>query len=90
MDQSTQQNATMVEQSSAASHSLSQETNHLAELTDQFQLGGRSDDAAIRRELQKVAPHAFAKPARPTAAKLNPPPASRPRVAAKQDNWDEF
>ena len=73
MDQSTQQNATMVEASNAASRSLSQETNHLTALTDQFKLGGRSADAAMRRELQKIAPHAFAKPARPAAAKLDAP-----------------
>ena len=90
MDQSTQQNATMVEESNAASHSLSQETNHLAALTERFQLGGRSADTAMRRELQKIAPHAFAKPARPAAAKRIRPPASRPRAVAKENNWSEF
>lgn len=38
MDQVTQQNAAMVEQSTAASHSLSQETRSLAELTGRFRL----------------------------------------------------
>ena len=39
MDQVTQQNAAMVEQSTAASHALAQETEELARLTDCFHLG---------------------------------------------------
>ena len=88
MDQTTQQNATMVEESTAASHSLSKETSQLADLVEQFQVEGR-DGGALRRELRKVAPHAFAKPAiepakpmtgsRPTAiAAAKPEPAAKP------------
>jgi methyl-accepting chemotaxis protein len=62
MDQSTQQNATMVEESTAASHSLSQETTQLSALIDRFQLGQGGSDAAMRQKLQKVAPQAFRKP----------------------------
>jgi len=69
MDQTTQQNATMVEESTVASHSLSQETTQLATLADQFQVGGSISPANIRRELQKVAPHAFQKAPRADAAK---------------------
>ena len=36
MDQVTQQNAAMVEQSTAACHSLAQQTDELARLTSQF------------------------------------------------------
>jgi methyl-accepting chemotaxis protein len=39
MDHVTQQNAAMVEESTAASHALSQETDHLSELLGQFQVG---------------------------------------------------
>ena len=39
MDQVTQQNAAMVEQSTAASHSLDQEMTELVRLTDGFQIG---------------------------------------------------
>ena len=39
MDQVTQQNAAMVEQSTAASHALAQETEELGHLTGRFQLG---------------------------------------------------
>ncbi|MEM6536094.1 MAG: methyl-accepting chemotaxis protein [Pseudomonadota bacterium] len=42
LDQVTQQNAAMVEQSTAASHSLSQEADRLLGLISQFQLGNSS------------------------------------------------
>ena len=68
MDQATQQNAAMVEQSTAASHSLSQETVQLSGLIGQFQVGRATGEDSMRRELQKVAPHAFRQPAKPAAA----------------------
>ncbi|MGO9682836.1 MAG: methyl-accepting chemotaxis protein [Beijerinckiaceae bacterium] len=58
MDHMTQQNAAMVEQSTAAMQSLSQETLQLSGLIGQFQLGGASENEAMCRQLQKVAPHA--------------------------------
>ncbi len=45
MDQMTQQNAAMVEQSTAASHALAQEAEELARLAQRFQVG---DDAPAR------------------------------------------
>jgi methyl-accepting chemotaxis protein len=80
MDETTQKNASMVEESNAASHSLSQETSQLANLVEQFQLESR-DGETLRRELRKVAPHVFAKPA-PPPAKSAPPAVVRPEVAA--------
>jgi len=68
MDQVTQQNAAMVEQSTAASHSLSQETEQLSGLIGRFQVGRPSDDDSIRQDLQKVAPHAFQQPAKRAVA----------------------
>jgi methyl-accepting chemotaxis protein len=62
MDQVTQQNAAMVEQSTAASHSLTQETERMASLIGQFQIGAGRDNQIMRRELEKVAPHAFRQP----------------------------
>ena len=99
MDQSTQQNATMVEQSTAASHSLSKETTQLASLVEQFRVGD-TGSASLRRELEKAAPHAFAKPAAPPArapvSRVPPkaaPPAKRTKVAsaaAADDGWSDF
>jgi methyl-accepting chemotaxis protein len=66
MDQVTQQNAAMVEQSTASSYALSQETELLAGMIGQFQVGDAGQDDPIRRELEKVASHAF--PAKPAAS----------------------
>jgi methyl-accepting chemotaxis protein len=69
MDQFTQQNAAMVEESTAASHSLSRETSQLSDLIAQFQLSqSANDDDAVRRELKKTAPHAFKAAAKPQSA----------------------
>jgi methyl-accepting chemotaxis protein len=92
MDKATQQNATMVEKSTASCHSLSKEAERLAQLVAQFRLEtGRG--AQIRGELQKAAPHAFAKPARPSV-KSEPRP-TRPKVVASgggrgSGDWNEF
>ena len=45
MDQATQQNATMVEQATTASHGLARDAGELASLVEQFRLGG--DRAAV-------------------------------------------
>ena len=67
MDQVTQKNATMVEEATAASHSLSQETAQLSGLIGQFQVG-RLNKADLRNELQKAVPHAFRQPSDRLAA----------------------
>jgi methyl-accepting chemotaxis protein len=69
----------MVEESTATSRSLSAETSELTKLIGQFQVGGGNDDAALRRDLQKAAPHAFS----PDRSRSSPAPQSaRPRGAA--------
>ncbi|MEN3794199.1 methyl-accepting chemotaxis protein [Fulvimarina sp. MAC3] len=55
MDRMTQQNAAMVEETTAATQTLSSETNHLGELVEQFQTtrsqgAGRRDDRPSRRK----------------------------------------
>ena len=50
MDQTTQRNAAMVEQSTAASHTMAQETAELADLIGQFQVqksAGASRDVVV-------------------------------------------
>ncbi|MEO4000937.1 methyl-accepting chemotaxis protein [Mesorhizobium sp. CAU 1732] len=49
MDQVTQQNAAMVEQSTAASHSLAQEADDLARLVSKFRLGAQSEGHPARK-----------------------------------------
>ena len=48
MDQVTQQNAAMVEQSTAAAHSLAQETDTLTQLVGRFRLGGHDNQSPQR------------------------------------------
>lgn len=70
MDRVTQQNAAMVEESTAASYSLSQQTSQLAGLVGQFQVGRGGPDDAMRREPRRAAPRAFgADPHLPRAAR---------------------
>jgi methyl-accepting chemotaxis protein len=86
MDQATQQNATMVQQSTETSRSLSHETDELSRLVGQFEIGvegerdHRNDDGPegtneaadepVRRALQKTAPHVFPATSRGPAARL--------------------
>jgi len=104
MDMVTQQNASMVEESTAASHSLNHETTQLAGLIGRFNVGEREASSALRRELQRVAPHAFRQPAKAAPAPARPEPrkapsAAPPRVAKKAvanggadaaGDWEEF
>ena len=77
MDQVTQQNAAMVEQSRSASHSLSQESAQLSTLIRQFQIGDSNRNESMRRELQKAAPHAFRQPAAAPRAGVKSPQIGR-------------
>ena len=102
MDQVTQQNAAMVEESTAASHSLSQETAQLSDLIGQFKLGQIERNAPMRRELQKVAPHAFRQPpkgaladtakaaARPARAAREAKVANGAPIDVDDGDWKEF
>jgi methyl-accepting chemotaxis protein len=78
MDQVTQQNAAMVEESTAASHALAREAEDLTRLVDQFEVG----DA-------RAAPPAAA----PPAPKVRPRVAVVGGTAARKvrpDGWTEF
>jgi len=92
MDQVTQQNAAMVEESTAASHSLSQETTQLSGLIGQFQVGPASD-ASMRNALKKAAPHAFRQPVAPPARKAleqRGTNVARAVHGGSEVNWEEF
>ncbi len=88
MDQVTQQNAAMVEESTAASRALAQETGELGRLIGVFRLGGEAPEA-------RHAPAPVARlPRRPAAA---PVPALRTagrggaaRAPAPDADWTEF
>jgi methyl-accepting chemotaxis protein len=94
MDQVTQQNAAMVEQSTAASHSLLHEANELVKLLSAFSISGgvsaRPSDA----------PHRRASPAQPAAQRrgervLQAIGGGRHALAAQlrdgiEEGWEEF
>ena len=85
MDQVTQQNAAMVEQSTAASHSLAQETAELVRLTQRFKLGADSPTASSGREPQRGAKN-------PAVAlkHVGQGGAMRRPQAAAEKGWEEF
>ncbi len=68
MDQGTQQNAAMVEQQTAASHTLAAEADSLNTLLAQFRLGQGNGAQAVGTATHRPAPSAHsAPPARPAA-----------------------
>jgi methyl-accepting chemotaxis protein len=96
MDQVTQQNAAMVEQSTAASHALAQEAEDLAGLIARFQVGLEAPPvAAAARKRATPAPAARKPQAAPPANKpVRALPARGSNLALKQapaeDSWEEF
>ncbi|MGV8936343.1 MAG: methyl-accepting chemotaxis protein [Allorhizobium sp.] len=87
MDQTTQQNAAMVEQSTAASASLAMEAAKLRDLVAQFKLSGMQANPvqALRQTARSMAPAASrsSAPARKVYA-------SHGSAALKSDEWTEF
>lgn len=72
MDQLTQQNAAMVEETTAASHSLLQETSQLVDLIEQFRVGETALSNTDRGDMTKVSASGLASKTRKpshTAAK---------------------
>jgi methyl-accepting chemotaxis protein len=103
MDQVTQQNAAMVEESTAAAHSMARESQELARLVGQFQIGQSMAMDMPKPAARPEAPRAPAKPraaaAPPPLRKAAPPRPNRGGVAALPeaapaaeagDNWSEF
>jgi len=94
MDQVTQQNAAMVEQSTAASHALSTEAAELERLISRFQVGAVVHELPVRVERRPAAPaqRPAAAPTRESfrqryvhgSSALKVAPASRP------GGWEEF
>lgn len=98
MDQSTQQNAAMVEETSAAARNLTSEVDMLANQAEQFQVGGQAGRPATIR--QPATPAAAPVPARPKGSgtkkayvsPVRPLPAAVNGKAngAAQDDWHAF
>jgi methyl-accepting chemotaxis protein len=94
MDQVTQQNAAMVEESTAASHSLAKEAGELSELASKFDIGsGAAAPAAPAARVVKAAPKRAAAPR--AAAPARPLPthgnaALKPVADTNEDTWEDF
>jgi methyl-accepting chemotaxis protein len=87
MDQVTQQNAAMVEQSTAASHSLASEAEALGQLVGQFQIGGQAGTPYAAAQVRKAVPAART-PAHAPVGKFVP--VARPVQVGAAEDWDEF
>jgi methyl-accepting chemotaxis protein len=92
MDQTTQQNAAMVEQSTAASQTLAMEAAKLREHVSQFKLksAAPAQSAALRHVARAMAePVRHAAPAKPATAPRKATVAIG-NTAVSKDNWEEF
>jgi methyl-accepting chemotaxis protein len=105
MDQTVQQNAAMVEQSTAASHALKGEANSLMQMIGRFQVNGASATrtTTTRRpapttQVSRPAPRPAVAPATSTSRPgANPVRAAQAKLAAfagsaqpSSDDWEEF
>ena len=87
MDQNTQQNAAMVEESSAASHSLAREADSLRTLISKFSFGKQSSSKvnSARPDARPVA-----SPARSLMAKVARSHSGGAATAQASESWEEF
>ncbi|AVP58149.1 methyl-accepting chemotaxis protein [Pulveribacter suum] len=98
LDQMTQQNAALVEQSSAAAAAMRDQAQHLAQVVSVFEVGAASAAPAVSQPLapmRATTPRsAVAASPRPntTVAAPRPLPAltSRPSGAASESDWESF
>ncbi|WP_137132335.1 methyl-accepting chemotaxis protein [Rhizobium sp. FY34] len=92
MDQVTQQNAAMVEESTAASAALSSEVGRLREIIGQFRVGGAGEGMQIRRpEAVRGNAKPVASPARRMMAKVaGAVGMGGGSAAATAESWEEF
>jgi len=98
MDQTTQQNAAMVEESNAASGALANEAAKLRDLIAHFTIDGvqQTQASALRETARTMAQpsHAVSRAPAPRAAEparqAAPAPRSHGNAAVAQDNWEEF
>ncbi|SOD57943.1 Methyl-accepting chemotaxis protein (MCP) signalling domain-containing protein, partial [Pseudoxanthomonas wuyuanensis] len=90
MDETTQQNAALVEEASAAARAMEEQAGALAATVAIFRLNNGAGMRAAKRAPAAVAA-APAKPARPVAHAAKPAPPRRAEPAlAEGGDWQEF
>ena len=101
MDELTQRNAALVEQSAAAAQSMQDQAQRLADAVSIFKLGSEGDALVASVAVSAApgpAPRAALKVAKvearvvaqaPAAKRVTPPPAKK-LAAASGDDWEEF
>ncbi|WP_417436358.1 methyl-accepting chemotaxis protein [Hoeflea sp.] len=92
MDQTTQQNAAMVEQSNAASAELAAEAGKLRELISQFTIDGSAtaQSAALQQTARTMAKAVQSESRQPASGAARPQMRSQGNAAVAQDSWEEF
>ena len=90
MDQVTQQNAAMVEQSTAASHGLAHDTAELDRLTAKFRIGEAKQPVPPATRRQTPAAPAVAAPAKPRARTSRRGGLAVVPTAEAAESWEEF
>ena len=85
LDQGTQQNAAMVEESTAASHALVQEVGRIALMLSEFNIG-----KATRAPQRQTPPRPQGSPARELRGKLAKAYATHGNAALAESTWEEF
>jgi methyl-accepting chemotaxis protein len=91
MDQTTQQNAALVEEASAAAQALQDEAARLAQAVGIFRLNDQPPVRAQARTAMAAAPRAaLARPAASRTPPSRPQPAAARSAAAAAEDWEEF
>ncbi len=88
LDQATQHNAAMVEETTAASHSLTREAETLTQTTARFQIGARAgaNPAPAAKRVERPAPAAKARPKMAASAGKR----AVAMVADEDEGWNDF
>ncbi|MGX5732594.1 methyl-accepting chemotaxis protein, partial [Pseudoxanthomonas beigongshangi] len=89
MDETTQQNAALVEEASAAARSMEDQARLLSEAVDVFVIDGQAPAARVSASSAATSAPALRAPARPAPRK--PAPVRRkPEPALADGDWQEF
>ncbi len=90
MDQVTQQNAAMVEETNAAASNLQREAETMDNLVHRFELGGNKRDNAPASAVSIHSPPAARKPVKLKPRQEEKVASAKVTVSAGADDWDEF